>query len=220
MTHGTASARGSGLYRRFFAWLMARMAPDHDEKVAEYKRRLMGGLSGLVVEIGPGTGVNLRHLPRGVRYVGVERNEHMFGYFRQEAEKRGREAELRRGWAEALPFESGSVDAVLSTLVLCSVRDVETVLAEVLRVLRPGGRFVFLEHVGAPAGSRLRRWQKAVKPVWRRLGDGCEPDRDLGATIRAAGFDEVRIEAFDADLPLSLVRPHIAGIARKPAARA
>ncbi len=210
-----AGAARRGPYRWLFAWLMSRLGPRHDAAVAEVKQRLLGSLQGTVLELGPGTGVNLAYLPAEVRYVGVEPNLHMHAYLRQQAAALGRAIELRTATGERLPAPDASVDAVLSTIVLCSVTDVAAVLGEILRVLRPGGRFVFVEHVAAPAGSRLRRWQRRIRPLWRRIGDGCHPDRDLESAIRAAGFARVQVERFDADLPVPIVRPHIAGFADK-----
>lgn len=219
MSTGRDGAGRRGLYRRLFAWLVQRMETD-DERTAELKRRLLGDLHGTVVEIGAGAGANLEYLPDDVDVVAVEPNVHMHAYLRTEAERHGRRLEIRTGTGEALPLEDGSADAAITTLVLCSVDDVAAVLAEIRRVLRRGGSYVFIEHVGAPTGSRLRRWQERVKPLWRRLGDGCEPDRDLEAAIRRAGFGDIEIERYDADVPVPLVRPHIAGRARVGTARA
>jgi ubiquinone/menaquinone biosynthesis C-methylase UbiE len=120
---------------------------------------------------------------------------------------------LVRGDTEALPFPDESIDAVLSTLVLCSVSGLDGALQEILRVLKPGGRFFFLEHVGAAPGSWLRRVQRWIKPAWRAAGDGCEPDREIHRNVEAAGFREVRLERFH--VPIPLVSPHIAGVAEK-----
>jgi ubiquinone/menaquinone biosynthesis C-methylase UbiE len=108
---------------------------------------------------------------------------------------------------------SGSVDAVAASLVLCSVPNVEKTLAEVKRVLRPGGRFVFIEHVAAEKGTFQRRMQKLIAPINRVLGDGCQLDREIWRDIFAAGFGEVAIE--HVPLPLWLGGPHIAGYAIK-----
>jgi ubiquinone/menaquinone biosynthesis C-methylase UbiE len=191
-------ARGSG---RYTAFMEGR------------KRHLLGNLTGTLVEIGSGTGTNFRYLPPDLRVVGVEPNPFMHPYFQNEARASRRSADLVRASAESLPFKDETVDAVLSTLVLCSVRDLQGVLREILRVLKPGGRFLFVEHVAAPEGTRLRRIQRWVRPVWSRIGDGCQPDRETGQSLMAAGFSEVSLDPFS--VPLPLVSPHISGIALK-----
>ena len=90
--------------------------------------------------------------------------------------------------AEELPFAEGSFDVVVSTLVLCSVSDAARALLEVHRVLRPGGELIYLEHVGAGAGSSLHRWQRFIEPVWKRLCDNCHLTRDTAKLIEASGF--------------------------------
>jgi ubiquinone/menaquinone biosynthesis C-methylase UbiE len=105
------------------------------------------------------------------------------------------------------------VDAVISTLVMCSVTNQAGVLKEILRVLRPGGSYRFIEHVAAEEHSRMWWAQKITKPVWKFAADGCETDRDTAAAVRRAGFSRVEIEKFRA--PLSLASPHIAGKAMK-----
>jgi ubiquinone/menaquinone biosynthesis C-methylase UbiE len=209
----TPLSHSYGLHGRFLAWFMARSEGKYAAFVEGRKRHLLAGLEGLLVEIGSGTGPNLRYIPREVRVVGVEPNPFMHEYFLREAREEGRSVELVQGVAEHLPFPDESVDVVLSTLVLCSVGDMGRVLHEVLRVLKPGGRFLFVEHVAAPRGSWLRRIQGWVRPVWKRIGDGCEPDRTTSRDLRDAGFREVSFQRFS--VPLPLVSPHIAGIAEK-----
>ncbi len=138
------------MYRRLFAWALDKGGAAHERFIAERKRGLLGRLEGDVLEIGPGTGANLEYYPATARLVGIEPNPHMHKYLRREAERLRREIEIRDGVAERLDVADASVDAVVSTLVLCSVNDQQATLAEVLRVLRPGGRFVFVEHVAAP----------------------------------------------------------------------
>jgi len=112
-----------------------------------------------------------------------------------------------------MEMPDASVDAVVSTLVLCSVDGHRDALAEILRVLRPGGRFVFIEHVGAPEGTWLRRLQRWIRPLWKPVADGCRPDRDTGDRILEAGFERVEMDRFR--LPLPVVSPHVAGTAWK-----
>jgi SAM-dependent methyltransferase len=191
---------------------MAHMDGGHEERLRPWKERLLTPLTGDVLEIGAGAGANLRYLAPDVRYVAVEPNLHMHRYLRREADRLGVGLQIHPATGEALPVADRAFDAVVTTLVLCSVQDVSAVMTEVQRVLRPGGRFVFVEHVAARPGSRQRRVQRLVRPLWKRVGDGCEPDRELAAEIRAAGFDEVRIEAFETGIPVA--GPHIAGMAR------
>lgn len=211
MPHPPAERRS--LFHRFFAWFMARATPTHEGMVEEHKRRLLGELEGTVVEIGPGTGPNLKFLPEGIRWIGIEPNVHMHDHIRREAARLGLDAEIRTGTAEAMELESDSVDAVVSTLVLCSVTDLDRVLGEIRRILKPGGRFLYIEHVAAPRGTILRRIQRLVRPLWKVLGDGCHPDRESWRAIEGAGFEGVDHRTFR--VPLPVVAPHIAGVAVK-----
>jgi ubiquinone/menaquinone biosynthesis C-methylase UbiE len=204
------------LSQRYFAALMRLADGAQERQYGERKDRLFAEIApgDHVVEIGPGTGVNLAHLPPGVRYTGVEPNPHMHAALRRKAEARGMEAQMHEARAEALPLDDDRADAVISTLVLCSVDAPAQALAEVRRALSSGGRFYFLEHVAAAAGSARRRVQRTVKPAWRRLADGCRPDQRTGALIRAAGFADVQIDRFPSGSALNPVRPHVAGVAR------
>jgi len=202
-----------GLRARFFAALLPALSQGHARVSEPWRRKLLGGLAGTVLEIGPGTGINLAYLPDGVYWLGLEPNPHLHPWLETALRQRGVLGEVLLGQAEEIPLPQESVDAVVATLVLCSVEDPRRALAEILRVLRPGGRFVFLEHVAAPRGSCLRRAQDFLCSPWALLGDGCHPNRETLALIREAGFARVEAEAFT--LPLPLVAPHVAGIAWK-----
>ncbi len=181
----------------------------YEPVVAARKAKLFEGLHGRVLEIGPGTGVNIPHFPSGVEWVGVEPNPYMRPFQERAAAKAGLRAEFVVGSAESVSLADASVDFVVGTLVLCSVEDVSAVLREVRRVLKPGGEYRFIEHVSAPEGSWHARWQKTVKPVWKFLACGCHCDRTTWADLEAAGFDQVHYERFE--LPFPVVRPHIIG---------
>jgi len=210
-----AGARGerNGWYHRLYARLLTRFSAKYEPMVATRKAELFEGVGGEVIEIGPGGGVNLRFLGGGARWVGVDPNPYVEPYLRREAERRGVSAQFRLGSAEELPAETDSADAVLSTLVLCGVSDIDRALAEILRVLKPGGRFYFVEHVAAPPGTSTRRRQNWVCPVWKRLADGCHPNRESWLHIEQAGFATVSYDRFRLDLPIA--GPHIAGYAEK-----
>jgi ubiquinone/menaquinone biosynthesis C-methylase UbiE len=175
---------------------------------ASRKRRLFEGIQGNMLEIGAGTGVNFAFIPAGVHWAGIDPNPRSLGYIRDAAQRSGHEFDFRQASAESLPFPDASFDSVASTLALCSVRDPVRVLDEIRRVLRPGGQLLFMEHVAAVAGSRLRRRQRLLRPVFRCLA-GCTPDRDTGSLLRAARFSTLEMDEFV--LPLPIVGPHICG---------
>lgn len=162
--------------------------------MADWRGELLAGLSGDVLEIGAGTGHNLRWYPASVRrLVLTEPDPHM----RARLEARSGEAsgpalvEVRPDGAEDLEFDDDSFDAVVSTLVLCSVPDPAVTLAEVGRVLRPGGQLVYLEHVAATDRPGTLRWQRRLEPLWRRMAGNCHLARSTGQAIVAAGFEVV-----------------------------
>jgi ubiquinone/menaquinone biosynthesis C-methylase UbiE len=205
----------AGWYKRLFAALMDKSSAQYDGMVADRKRALLGKLHGNVLEIGPGTGPNLTYYDHHVHWIGVEPNPAMVPYLEREAVRCGMKLDIRAGAAEQLPVADESMDAVVSTLVLCSVHDQSRTLHEVLRVLKPGGQFVFIEHVAAPRGTSLRRMQHLVRPVWQLASDGCRPDLETWKSIEQAGFERVHIDHFRLDAWLA--GPHIAGVAVKKA---
>jgi len=206
----------AGVRQRIFAWALARFNGGYEKSVVQHKQRLFSNLAGTVVEIGPGTGANLRFLTPGeVRWIGVEPNPFMQEYLRKEGTRLGIPIDLRLGTAEHLPFADASADAVISTLVLCSTADQQRALKEILRVLKPGGRLIFIEHVAAPAGTRLRTLQNLVTPVWKQLGDGCHPNRETWVQLERAGFAKLDYQRIG--IPGFLVTPHIVGEATKAA---
>jgi len=199
--------------QRLQAWILTRACPVYEKSVAPYKRALLGELSGAILEIGPGTGVNLAYYPPTVRWTGIEPNPLLHPHLRAALDARHIAGEFRFGSAESLGVPDASLDAVVSTLVLCTVPDVAATLREILRVLRPGGRFVFIEHVAAAPATFTRRVQRFVKPVWRYFGDGCQPDRETWKSIASAGFSSVHLDHFR--VPSPIVGPHIRGSAIK-----
>jgi SAM-dependent methyltransferase len=187
-----------------------------------YVHRLLGGrkaallrdLPATVVEIGPGTGANLRYYRPGTTVIAVEPNVHMHAELTRGAARYGIRLDLRADGAQALPFADGSVDAVVSTLVLCTVPDQTAVLAEIVRVLRPGGRLVFLEHVHA--GDRTHRAvQRAVARPWRWLFEGCDVRRDTETALRSAGFGALTVDRYVARSVFVPINPQIAGVATR-----
>ena len=202
--------------KRLHAWLMAKGNARYENMVAPRKQRLFEQVSGRVLEIGAGTGPNLHFYPRDIQLVAIEPNTFMHKYLKDEAGKLGLSVDIHAGSAENLPVQDESYDAVVGTLVLCSVPDAPRTLKEILRILKPGGRFYFVEHVAAPRGTALNRLQKMIRPFWKTIADGCHPDRETGSLLEKAGFEEVHYDRFR--VPSPVVGPHIAGVAvKKPA---
>ena len=168
------------------------------------KEALFGPLRGRVLDIGAGTGVNRRYLGPGVEWVPLEPEPRMHRFLRAKDPA----ATILTARAEEIPLPDASVDAVIGSLVLCSVDDPARVLGEIRRVLKPQGVFAFVEHVAAPPGSRERWWQDRVQPVWSRVCGGCCPNRETLASVGAAGFVG-ESERFRVRLPI--VAPHVAG---------
>src|SRR3990167_5343143 len=156
----------------------------------QWRAELLAGLTGDVLEVGAGTGLNLPWYPPGLaRLVLSEPDQHMRRQLM--ARRQQPEAtpwELSDASLDELPFPADAFDAVVGTLVLCSVPRPAQALAEIHRLLKPGGRFVFLEHVAAEDRPRRLRWQRRVEPLWKRLAGGCHLTRRTADTIIAAGF--------------------------------
>jgi SAM-dependent methyltransferase len=187
---------------------------------AEHRRALLAGLRGRVVEVGAGSGVTFRHYPAGVDEVlAVEPEPTLRAAAQRAAEDAPVQVRVVDGLADALPLDSGSADAAVVSGVLCSVPDPAAALAELRRVVRPGGELRFYEHVaaGRRGGAVLQRVAGAT--FWPRLFGGCDPSRDTVAAIRAAGFDVVALRSFTfAPTPWdTIVAPKALGVARRPA---
>lgn len=181
----------------------------------ERKQRVFSKLPNDVLVLGPGIGANFRYMRPGSRVVAIEPNPAMHARLRAQAERFGIALDLRGTRGESLDVCDESVAMVISTLVLCTVASPEKVVAEVLRVLCPGGRFAFVEHVAAAEGTGLRRFQHLVRRPWAWMLEGCSCERDLARVIQAAGFATVDIESYRLRTLLTPASTQIAGVATK-----
>jgi ubiquinone/menaquinone biosynthesis C-methylase UbiE len=197
----------------------ALLAPAEWLCLADWRRNLVGSLSGSVLEIGAGTGRNLEHYGSAVeRLVLTEPTRHMRRKLsaRLRESPRRRRVELSAQTSETMDFAAGSFDAVVSTFVLCSVADPGLSIREMFRILRPGGKFLFIEHILAPEGSPRRRWQRRIAPVWNRFSDGCHLDRDPRDALRDAGFETQSLLVDELRGAPAFLRTALRGVCVKP----
>jgi ubiquinone/menaquinone biosynthesis C-methylase UbiE len=197
---------------RFNAWFLAVLDGYMHWKYADIKSPLFSETPPVVVELGSGSGANLRYLPRGTRLIAIEPNRHMHSVLRRRAKQCGIDLDLHVLAGEQLDLPSASVDFVFSSLVLCSVENPEQVIAEVRRVLKPGGRFVCVEHVVAPVGSTIHGLQHVIKRPWQWAFEGCDLCRDTGTTLRSAGFAQIDVRPFVLPTIFVPIRHHIAAL--------
>ena len=209
------------LYRAIWGRLFAAaydraLAATEEAGLAGRRRKLLGAATGRTVELGAGTGHNLAHYPGSVtELVLTEPDAHMARRLGAHVGESGRSARVLEASAEALPLEANSFDTAVATLVLCTVPDQEAALAEVSRVLRPGGQLLFLEHVRA-ADPRTARWQDRLHRPWRLVGYGCNCNRDTLAAIERSPLELGELERGRIPKAPPIVRPMIVGSARLP----
>jgi len=198
----------------FNAAFFRLMDPYIERNLRARKQRVFAGLPREIVEIGPGVGANLRYLPDGSTLVAIEPNRHMHGPLQDAALRHRVRLDLRDTMAEQTGLPDDSADTVISSLVLCSVQDPAAVLAEIRRILRPGGTFRFLEHVAASSGTPTRMVQRMLRRPWAWTFEGCSCERDLEKQVRAAGFESVTLEHYRLHTPFLPFNTQIAGIAQ------
>lgn len=206
------------LHHPLVARIYARMSGRAEARgQAGHRRNLLAGLSGHVLELGAGNGLNFPYYPATVSEVVAVKPE---SYLRERAAEAAARAPVSvrvvPGLADSLPFATGSFDAAVASLVLCSVPDQHRALAELFRVVHSGGELRFYEHVVASAPLARLAQRAADATLWPHVGGGCHLARDTAAEIREAGFVIESCERF-AFAPSPLVTlPHIRGIARRP----
>lgn len=212
---GVAGRVYDATWGRFFASVYERAIGASEEAgMRERRRALIAGASGRTVELGAGTGLNFAHYPDAVdELILTEPFPPMAKQLRERARER---ATVIEAPAERLPLPDGSADTVVSTLVLCTVDDVPATLAEIARILRPGGQLLFAEHVRSEDPRVARRQDRWMRP-WKFIGHGCRCNRDTLAAIAASPLEVGSVEHGEIPKATSIVRPLIVGSARRPA---
>lgn len=221
------------LSQKIFADEMESGMKEYERYIASRKNTLFSMIDPttrpVIADIGIGTGPNIPYLPHTASVIGIEPNEFMWDYAQQRANELGIDLHILQCQSEALRLPTASCDVVISTLTLCSVQDIPQSLHEINRVLKPGGLFIFIEHIiAAPSRPVLRSMQTFLTPLQCALSDGCHLNRDTGRLIEsefADCTDEKRLDYFDAKPEryeflnaLSPIRPHVAGFIRKKSA--
>jgi ubiquinone/menaquinone biosynthesis C-methylase UbiE len=207
------------IHHPIFSRVLARLSQSTLAETQPYRQELLAGLSGRVIEVGAGTGINFAFYPSSVtEVVAVEPEPYLRSLAVQAAGTAPVTVTVTDGVAERLPAEDASFDAGVASLALCSVRNPTQALSELFRVIRPGGELRFYEHVRADSQG-LARLQRAVDALfWPRMFGGCHTSRDTRAAIEEAGFviESCREFPFKSCFLLAPVTPHIIGTARRP----
>ncbi|XP_057556957.1 N6-adenosine-methyltransferase TMT1A [Hippopotamus amphibius kiboko] len=212
--------------KKGFPYFLARFTVIYNEKMASKKRELFSNLQEFegpsgklsLLELGCGTGANFTFYPPECRVTCIDPNPN-FEKFLIKSIAENRHLQFERfvvaAGEDMRQVADGSMDVVVCTLVLCSVRNQEQILQEVWRVLRPGGAFYFMEHVAAKPSTWNNFWQQVLDPVWFLLFDGCTLTRETWKALEQARFSKLKLQHLQAPLSWELVRPHIYGYAVK-----
>jgi ubiquinone/menaquinone biosynthesis C-methylase UbiE len=202
---------------RCFAACYDRFVKGTEEAgLRDVRREVLTQASGRTIDLGAGTGVNLDLFPGAVtELVLAEPDRHMASRLRRRLAESRRPADVVEAPAERLPFEDASFDTAVFTLVLCTVPDPAAALAETARVLRPGGRMLFIEHVRSDE-PRSARWQDRLERPWGVFAKGCHPNRDTVALISSSPFELEGLESGQMPKAPSIVRPIVRGAALRP----
>jgi ubiquinone/menaquinone biosynthesis C-methylase UbiE len=210
-----------GLNERFFAWYYPKVVGRAEAAgQAETRRELLSQASGRTLEIGAGSGFNLPHYTEAVTELVVsEPSPHMREHLRERLESDPPPVgswELADASAESLPFDDATFDTVTGGFIMCSIPDPEGALSEIARVLKPGGRYIFLEHVHAGEGTMLGRIQDLIEIPHRYIAAGCHPNRRTWELIEHSPLQVERMERGEQPKAPPSVKPTILGSAVRP----
>ncbi|XP_018528966.1 putative methyltransferase-like protein 7A [Lates calcarifer] len=213
------------IYKRVFPFCVYRISITYNKKMHDKKKELFRSLPEFnkpdgqltLLEIGCGSGTNFEFYPPGCRVICTDPNPHFQKYLNKsmgENDHLKYDRFMVASGEDMRSVEDESVDVVVCTLVLCSVKDIPQTLREVHRILRPGGAFFFIEHVVADTSTWSYFFQHVFQPAWYYFGDGCEITRETWKHVETAGFSELKLRHVEAPL-LFLIKPHITGYAVK-----
>lgn len=160
-----------------------------DPKITELRAKIVPLAEGRVFELGLGGGLNQPHYDKAkvTGFAGIDPSGKLLDYAREAAREMGWDADIRTGVGEAIPFEDESFDTVVCTYTLCSVDDQKQALKEMRRILKPGGKLLFLEHGKSPDAGPAK-WQRRIEPIWKRMMGNCHLSREVTSAVKAGGF--------------------------------
>ena len=185
-----------------------------EDRVIPYRKLTAGMVWGNVLEVGGGTGANLEYFPKNTQLTMLEPDIHMIKKLIARVNSSGKDVQIVKSFGENLPFEDNCFDSVVTTLVLCMVEDVEKVISEIYRVLKPGGKFFFYEHIVAES-LRGRMLQHLLDPMWKLATTGCHLKRDILGIIEGTPYTEVEHQTFNLNVGIPITIPNIVGSASK-----
>ena len=204
---------------RFFAFIYDPMiAKTETACLQDWRKELLDNAYGTVLEVGAGTGANINFYPEQVgKLIISEPDEFMRKRLLEKLSNSSlKDSQVKSFGMEDIDLADNSVDCVVSTLVCCSVRSPHEALKQVYRVLKPGGLFLFMEHVAAENNPGRLKWQNRINPIWKRISGNCHTNRETEKYMRETGFEIKQITKASMRKAPAFVRPTIRGIARKP----
>lgn len=179
------------------------------------KRELFHDHPQTIVEIGSGAGANMRYMRKGTKLIAIEPNIHMHTNLRKTAKKYDINLVIKSITGETIDLPDDSIDFVICTLVLCTVKDPLQCINQIKRILKPSGKFVFIEHVKARENSILSFIQDLIHKPWHWFFEGCNTNRDTTTVLGLAGFSSLSIEKYNSYSPFIPIIPQIRGEAIK-----
>lgn len=197
------------------SWMFKVLSGYMDYLFGKSKKELFKNHPNTVVEIGSGAGANMRYFKKGTKLIAIEPNIHMHKNLQKSANKYGINLEIKMLTGESIDLPDNSCDFVISTLVLCTVEDPEQCIGQIKRILKPSGKFVFIEHVKAKDNSMLALIQNILHKPWHWFFEGCHTNRDTKSLLEMSGFRSIEMTRYNSYSPFIPIIPQIRGKAIK-----